>query len=120
MLRLLRLAPLACLFLLTAALVRADDDVVAKPDTPPAPVRTPPPEYPMELRRAGTAGMVAVAVVVDANGDVTSAEVNKSTHPDFEAPALEAVKKWKFKPAQLGGKPVKVRVVIPLRFNISK
>jgi periplasmic protein TonB len=92
-------------------------DVTPKVDQPPVPLKTPPPVYPEELKAAKTSGVVSIIVVIDEKGDVMAAEVGKATHDGFREPALESVKKWKFKPAEVGGKTVKVKVTIPLRFN---
>ncbi len=89
-------------------------------DTTPVPVKTPPPVYPLSLKREGVSGVVAVSVVIDETGSVASASVAKSTHPDFDAPAIEAVKKWKFKPAQKDGEPAKCIVLIPIKFNLDE
>jgi protein TonB len=115
-LRLSLLAVMACLSLRLAA----DDTVYTKVDVNPVPVKTPPPQYPSEMRRSGVSGVVAVTIIVDETGLVSSCVVAKSSHPDFEEPALAAVKKWKFKPAQKDGAPVKMRVTIPIRFNIDE
>ena len=34
--------------------------------------------------------------------------------------ALEAIKKWKFKPGRKDGVPVKMKVAIPLQFNVNE
>jgi protein TonB len=99
--------------------VVADDTIYSKVDVNPVPVKTPPPEYPFNLKREGVSGVVAVSIVLDETGAVASATVSKSSNPAFEAPALEAIKKWKFKPAQKDGSPVKMKLTIPLRFNIE-
>jgi len=98
----------------------ADDTVYTKVDVKPVPTKTPPPDYPYELKRQGIAGVVAVSVVIDESGDVISCTATKSSNVDFEAPALAAVKKWKFKPAQKDGAPVKMKVTIPIRFSIEE
>ena len=98
---------------------RADDTVYTKVDENPVPVKTPPPKYPDSLKREGLAGVVAVVLVINEKGLVAECTVAKSSHPDFERPALEAVKNWKFKPAKKDGNPVKVRVTLPLRFNVE-
>jgi periplasmic protein TonB len=112
---------IACLAIGLAANLAAQDadGVYAKVDEPPVPVKTPPPKYPDALRREGVSGMVAVVVTIDEKGGVTAATVSKSSHTDFEAPAVEAIKAWKFKPAKVGGNAVKVRVTVPLRFAVS-
>jgi protein TonB len=97
----------------------ADDTVYTKVDVNPVPIKTPPPDYPSDLKRAGTSGVVAVTIVIDEKGTVISAKVAKSTHPDFEAPALAAIKKWTFRPAKKDGVAVKVGVTIPIRFDLE-
>jgi periplasmic protein TonB len=83
---------------------------------PPVPVRTVAPDYPDELRREGVSGLVMVKCEIDAQGNVTGAEVEKSSNPAFEKPALAAVKKWKFKPAKQDGTAVAIKVSIPIKF----
>ncbi len=115
-------AVLATALLLAVPAVRAANvaditDVSPKVDEAPTPVKTVMPGYPDKLRKDGVSGIVSVVVVVDEQGEVAAAEVSKSTHDAFTEPALDAVRRWKFKPAVLAGKAVKVRLTIPLRFN---
>lgn len=95
------------------------DEIYTKVDENPVPVKTPPPRYPDSLKREGVSGVVAVVIVIDEKGGIMDCKIAKSSHPDFERPALEAVKNWKFKPAKKDGNPVKVRVTVPLRFNVE-
>ncbi|MFT3783097.1 MAG: energy transducer TonB [Nibricoccus sp.] len=88
-------------------------------DVKPMPVKTPPPEYPAELRRDNVSGVVALRVEIDETGAVTNCAVSKSTNNGFDAPAIQAVKNWKFKPAQKAGTPVKVSLVIPIKFSLE-
>jgi periplasmic protein TonB len=88
-------------------------------DVRPVPTKTPPPEYPHSLKRDGVSGVVAVKVLIDATGSVAECSVSKSTNPGFEEAALEAVKKWKFKPAKKDGAPVEARLIIPIHFQIN-
>lgn len=94
-------------------------DVSPKVDEAPAPLRTFAPDYPSALRAAKVNGVVSVVVVVDESGEVLASEVSKSTHEEFKEPALDAIRRWKFKPAKLDGKNVKVRVTIPMRFSVE-
>lgn len=117
LLRFCRLSLFAFLGLGFVALHAQDDEIHTKVDTPPVPVRTPPPKYPPDLRREGVSGACSVTIVIDVQGAVTQAEVAKATHDGFKQPSLDAIKQWKFKPAQKDGKTVKVRVTVPLVFN---
>lgn len=86
---------------------------------PPVPVRTAAPEYPAELRQAGVSGLVFIKCLVDPQGNVAEAVVEKSSDEKFNAAALDAVKKWKFKPGQKDGAPVAMKVTIPIRFAVE-
>ncbi len=92
-------------------------DVSPKVDEAPAPLRTFAPDYPASLRAAKVNGVVSIVLVVDEAGEVLAAEVGKTSHEEFTGPALDAIRRWKFKPAKLEGKPVKVKVTIPVRFT---
>ncbi len=86
-------------------------------DQKPRAVYQPAPAYPPELQKKGVEGTVYVIFIIDRNGRVTNAKVQKSTHQGFERPALTAVKKWKFDPGKRGGEPVPFRMRIPIMFS---
>ena len=86
---------------------------------PPVPVRTVAPKFPEEMRRNGNAGLVTVSCLIDEKGNVTEPKVVKSTNDAFSEPAVEALKKWKFKPAKKNGEAVAIRVNIPVQFTVD-
>jgi protein TonB len=100
--------------------LRADDTIYTKVDVNPIPIKTPPPQFPLQLRRDGVSGVVAVTIVIDETGAVISSTVAKSTNPGFDEAAMDAIKKWKFKPAQKDGAAVKMKVTVPIRFNLEE
>ncbi len=85
-------------------------------DENPQPMRTPPPAYPRELLAQKVSGMVVLEVVVDDMGKVTQADVVKSTESAFNAPSVEAVKRWRFRAAKKDGEKVWVRFKLPMKF----
>lgn len=93
---------------------RADDAV-----EPPVPVRTVAPHYPESMRRDGSSGVVTVSCTIDEKGNVTDPKVEKATNVVFSEPALEALRKWKFKPAKKAGNAVPIHVVFPIQFQIN-
>jgi len=101
------------------AWAEGDETIYTKVDENPVPIKTPPPRYPDSLKREGVSGLVAVVLVIDEKGMIIASSVAKSSNPEFEKPALDAVKNWKFKPAKKDGNTVKVRVTVPLRFNVD-
>jgi TonB family protein len=78
-------------------------------------IRKPQPEYPGTARSARASGTVAVQVVVDENGDVTSAQAI-SGHPLLRDSGERAARKAKFSPTKLCGQPVKVTGVVTYNF----
>jgi len=88
-------------------------------DEAPVPVQAVQPVLSSELRSAGLSGMVSIKVTIDEKGNVTQATVAKSSNSQFEQPALEAVNRWKFRPAKKAGQPVVAQVMVPLRFTAS-
>ncbi len=78
-----------------------------------------PPQYPYEMSRAGISGEVAVEFIISANGDVVDTRVIRSSHREFEVPAMQAVQKWKFKPGRKGGKAVATKASQLIEFNLE-
>jgi protein TonB len=78
-----------------------------------------PPQYPYEMSRAGISGEVVVEFIINANGDVVDTRVIRSSHREFEVPAMQAVQKWKFKPGRKTGKNVATRVSQLIEFNLE-
>ena len=107
-------------------------DVEAPPELPPAPARAEfftafdeprqiivqiPPEYPDMARMAELEGVVMVQIGVNEFGDVVEANVVSGIEGLNQA-AIEAVYKWKFRPAKQRDIPVPVRIVVPIRFTL--
>ncbi len=78
------------------------------------------PQYPFEMRRAGIAGEVVVDFIVDTNGDVQNAYAIRSSQREFEASAIQAVSKWKFKPGRKGGRDVPTHMQVPIVFTLNE
>jgi periplasmic protein TonB len=77
------------------------------------------PQYPFEMRRAGVTGEVLVDFIVDTNGNVINAYAVKSSQREFEANAVLAVSKWKFKPGRRGGRNVNTHMQVPIVFTLN-
>jgi protein TonB len=76
--------------------------------------------YPEIAKRAGVEGTVFVEAFVDENGNVTRTQVVKGIGAGCDEAAMAAVQKTKFKPGKQRGKPVRVRMSIPIRFRLQK
>lgn len=79
----------------------------------------PQPIYPAALKKQGTMGDAKILTRIDATGAVTETSVKSATHAEFGAAAVDAVKTWRFKPAEENGQPVATAVTIPVRFTLT-
>jgi len=92
-----------------------------KLDRAPQPVRTVPPHYPALAKRRGLAGNALVRFQVDERGAVVAAEVVECTgHSSFGRAALNAVRRWRFRPATYLGEPVSVTCLQTIRFELPQ
>ena len=76
------------------------------------------PEYSEEARKAKYQGVVVVAVIVDPAGRVTNPRVIRSLGLGLDEKAIEAVRKWKFRPGYKDGRPVAVTAQIEVSFRL--
>lgn len=99
-----------------------EPEVSEKSGTPvqmPAYLNNKPPEYPSMARKRGFEGKVILRVRVLSSGNPQELEIKDSSgYEILDEAALEAVEKWKFKPATRGGSPVDSWVEIPIRFEL--
>jgi TonB family protein len=89
-------------------------------DEPPQRVSSPPIEYPKLLQQAGIEGKVVVTAIVGVDGDVEagSVEILSSTHEAFDASARNLVARSRFVPGKVDGRPVRVRIELPIQFSL--
>ncbi len=67
-------------------------------------------EYPEAARRAGIEGTVGLSIVIDEEGKVADARIVRPAGHGFDEAALRAVRRFRFRPAMLGGRPVAVEI----------
>jgi protein TonB len=75
--------------------------------------------YPKEAMEAKIQGMVVVSGVINEKGIVTSVKVEKSLGYGCDEAAMKALKETKFTPGENKGKLVKVRVALPVKFQLQ-
>lgn len=63
-------------------------------------------------------GMVMATIQIDEKGHVASAKIAKSTDSALEESVLEAVKQWRFNPAQKEGNAIACQINLPFQFKI--
>tara|TARA_Y100000389_G_scaffold181507_3_gene197209 strand:- start:13902 stop:14477 length:576 start_codon:yes stop_codon:yes gene_type:complete len=78
------------------------------------------PIYPKRSLKLGQEGVVYLKILISESGVSEQIEfLKKSQYPLLNKSAINAVKKWQFKPVIIGGKAVKSWVEVPIEFKIS-
>ena len=109
-----------------ARLCADSNDVTVPPadsvacDTMPSLVSKTEPVYPHEALDSLVHGTVITMMWVDSTGMVRRVRLVKSDDSIFNASALVASFKWKFRPATLSGRPINIWVTVPFRYAVSK
>ena len=75
------------------------------------------PDYSTEARQAKYQGSVVLTVDVDINGIVTHIHVQRSLGLGLDEKAIEAVKRWRFKPGTKNGQPTAMQTQVNVDFR---
>ena len=86
--------------------------------TAPRAIYKPDPEYSEEARKAKYQGTVVLGLIVDAAGRPRGLKVEHGLGMRLDEKALEAVRNWKFEPAEKDGKPVAVAISVEVEFRL--
>jgi TonB family protein len=92
--------------------------VAVKKVEPGAPLKKVPPAYPAEAKAAEVSGEVEVQVTISEEGRVIEAIAISGPELLREA-AVQAAKKWVFKPTKANGVPVKVQGILTFNFTLE-
>lgn len=87
--------------------------------TMPTPANNVEAEFSDEARRKGISGAVLVQVLVTEKGLPAAAHVVKPAGYGLDEKSLEAVRKYRFKPATLDGVPVTVMIMVEINFRLG-
>ena len=81
-------------------------------------VRKVQPQYPPLAKEAHIQGSVVLHAVIGKDGKVQQLQV-ESGHPMLARAAIDAVKKWQYKPYMLNGQPVEIDTTITVNFQLA-
>jgi TonB family protein len=95
-------------------------EAVLSPDAvmPPVQINFVPAEFSEEAKKAKFQGIAVVAIIVDSQGMPKNPCVVHSLGMGLDEKAIEAVMKYRFRPAMKDGKPVPVKVAIEINFRL--
>jgi len=80
-----------------------------------------PPQYPDSALEDRVSGSVTVAYVVDEKGRVRNVRITESSPRGvFDRAAMDAIREWRYRPAEYNGQPVQVPVRTLIRFELPK
>lgn len=101
-----------------------EPEAIAAQATVPVLVSRGPVEYPPDARTAGAEAMVILQAVIDETGAVTSAELvsAKGGAREFTSMvnnALDAVRRWRYRPAVQDGRPVAAYFTVTIEYRLE-
>lgn len=76
------------------------------------------PGYPEAARKARMEGVVILEAIITASGSVEEVKILKSVNPLLDASAQRAVSQWRYRPATLNGRAVRVYLTVTVTFNL--
>jgi TonB family protein len=79
-----------------------------------------PADYPLSLIRAAFTGKVIMHLFIDEEGRAKEVGVAESTDPRLDRAAVDAVRKWRFAPATVNGKPVTSWTMATIGLGLSE
>jgi len=83
-------------------------------------LEAPPAAYPPERLARGETADVACSVDIDEHGAVTQVVVEQPVAPDFDAAAVEAIRRFRFSSAEIDGQPAAVRIRYVYHFVVEQ
>jgi periplasmic protein TonB len=86
----------------------------------PQPIERVPPKYPSEAMRRNETGTVLVRVEVGTDGKPSDISIARSSRSRaLDRAAMQAVRQWRFRPAQRDGRAVPGTVEVPFEFSLE-
>jgi TonB family protein len=80
--------------------------------TPPYPIDKEEPKFPADVVARNSGRVVVIAGVITAEGKFGQLRIIQSPNTQLNAPALEALSKWSFRPAERAGQPVALKILL--------
>ncbi len=85
--------------------------------TGPVPMRKVDPKYPSAMRNARVEGEVILYAVIRRDGSVDSIQLVHGIETELDHNAMEALSRWRFRPAERQGNPVELEAIVHIPFR---
>jgi periplasmic protein TonB len=86
--------------------------------TVPEAIYSPEPSFSEEARKAKAQGIVLLLLVVGKDGHPYNIRLGQSLGMGLDEKAIEAVSRWRFRPATLNGEPVATQIAVQVDFHL--
>ena len=86
--------------------------------TVPEAIYSPEPSFSEEARKAQAQGVVMLLLVVGKDGHPYNIRLGQSLGMGLDEKAIEAVSRWRFRPATLNGQPVATQIAVQVDFHL--
>ena len=86
----------------------------------PVPLFRPEPQYAEDARKVRLEGTVLLSIIVATDGSVKSTNVLKPLGLGLDERAIEAVSKWRFRPAMKDGRPIAIQAQVEVTFHFGE
>lgn len=99
----------------TSPTYRVGGDVTA-----PKAIYSPEPEFSEVARKAGYQGTCVLSLIVGTDGRPKDIRVVRKLGMQLDEKAIQALREWKFEPAQKSGRPVAVSIQVEFSFHLDR
>lgn len=77
-------------------------------------------QYPPEAKEKGEEGTTYIGFIIEKDGHMDDFKILRGSHPALDAEAMRVIRTLEsFKPGYQRGKPVRVSMIIPVRFILN-
>lgn len=77
------------------------------------------PAYPADSRRQGHEGLSVYEAIISPTGCVNDLHVIRSSHPDLDITGMAAIAHWRYTPATLDGRPIRVYLTVTVTYKLD-
>jgi TonB family protein len=85
---------------------------------PPVLISKTEPQYTKDAKDKKIEGVAVLSIVVDAEGNSSDVQVQRSLDSGLDQMAMEAIHQWRFAPATRNGEPVAVKAAVEVHFQL--